>query len=294
MEFFLTLLANGLLIGLTYALVALGFVLIYKASSVFNFAQGHMVMFGGFLASAMLTIYHIPLGLAILIVLMLMFALGFVIEVLMLRPLVGRPALTVIMATLGLSFFLQGLAPAIWGATNHELPLGLPLAPLEIDIVRVSPINLAAAGASLVFLAIFGYFFQKTRLGIAMRAVSDDQQASLSVGIKVRSMFALAWGITGLVAAIGGLIWGNILGSSIFLALIGLKVFPVIILGGVDSILGAILGGLIVGATENLAAGYIDPYVGGGTKDFFPYILMLIALMVRPYGFFGKRMIERV
>jgi branched-chain amino acid transport system permease protein len=182
----------------------------------------------------------------------------------------------------------------LWGAATKDLPLPLPVKPFIVADLFISPLNLAAGGASLAFLAGFGYFFKKTRVGIAMRAVADDQQAAMSMGINVGSIFALTWGIAGLVSAIGGIIWGNFLGVDTQLALVGLKVFPVVILGGMDSVLGAILGGLIVGAAENVAAGFVDPYVGGGTKDFVPYVLMIMALLIRPSGFFGKEIIERV
>ena len=294
MEFLVELFVNGLLVGMMYALVALGFVLIYKASSVFNFAQGELVMFGGFVAAAMLTIYGIPLGLALPITLGLMIAVGFGIERGMLRSLVGRPVIAIIMATVGLASVLRGVAPMLWGAATKDLPLPLSVRPFIVADLFISPLNLAAGGASLAFLAGFGYFFKKTRVGIAMRAVADDQQAAMSMGIDVGSIFALTWGIAGLVSAIGGIIWGNFLGVDTQLALVGLKVFPVVILGGMDSVLGAILGGLIVGAVENVAAGFVDPYVGGGTKDFVPYVLMIIALLIRPSGFFGKEIIERV
>ena len=294
MEFLLELLVNGLLVGMMYALVALGFVLIYKASSVFNFAQGELVMFGGFVAAAMLTIYGIPLGLALPIALGLMIALGFGIERGMLRTLVGRPVIAIIMATVGLASVLRGVAPMLWGAATKDLPLPLPVRPFIVADLFISPLNLVAGGASLAFLAAFGYFFKKTRIGVAMRAVADDQQAAMSMGINVGSIFALTWGIAGLVSAIGGIIWGNFLGVDTQLALVGLKVFPVVILGGMDSVLGAVLGGLLVGAVENVAAGFIDPFVGGGTKDFVPYMLMIIALLIRPSGFFGKEIIERV
>jgi len=294
MEFFLELLVNGLLVGMMYALVALSFVLIYKATSVINFAQGELVMFGGFVTSALLTLYGMPLVLALPSALGVMIGFGFALERGMLRPLLGRPVIGIIMATVGLASVLRGLAPMLWGAATKAVPLPLPIRPLVVFDLYISPVNLAAAGASMVFLAGFGYFFKKTRTGIAMRAVADDQQAAMSVGIHVGWIFALTWGIAGLVSAIGGVIWGNFLGVDTHLALVGLKVFPVVILGGMDSILGAILGGLIVGAAENVSAGFIDPYVGGGTKDFMPYVLMIFALMIRPAGFFGQEMIERV
>jgi branched-chain amino acid transport system permease protein len=208
--------------------------------------------------------------------------------------MVGQPIVSVIMVTIGLSFALQGLVSIFWGASTRELPLPVRFDPYVIGPVFVSPINLLAAGIAIVFLIGFGLFFTRSRLGVAMRAVADDQQASMVVGIRVPRVFALSWAISGMAAAAGGLIWGNMLGVDTLLALVGLKVFPVVILGGLDSIAGAIVGGLIMGAVESLAAGYLDPYVGGGTKDFIPYVLMILVLFVKPYGFFGHETIERV
>lgn len=294
MAFFVNLFVNGLLIGSMYSLVALGFVLIYKATSVASFAQGDLVMVGGYIAAAMVTLYHLPLAVAVPVLLLAMVALGFAIERGVLRPLVGQSVISVIMVTIGLAFVFQGAAALIWGATTINLPLPVRLQPYVVWEVFISPINLLAAGVSGGFLVTFGYFFRRSRMGIAMRAVANDQQAAMSVGINVRIVFALSWAISGLAAGIGGLIWGNMLGVDTHLALVGLKIFPVVILGGLDSVPGAVLGGLIVGAVESVAAGYIDPYVGGGTKDFVPYLIMILALMIRPYGFFGREIIERV
>lgn len=294
MGFFLDLFVNGLMIGSMYALVALGFVLIYKATSVINFAQGDMVMFGGYMVAAMLSLYYFPLYLAVPLLLVAMVALGFALERGILRPLIGQPVVSVIMVTIGLAVVFQGLAAMIWGAATISIPLPIRLQPYVVWEIFISPINLVAAGASVAFLVVFVYFFRRSRMGIAMRAVANDQQSAMSVGINVRRVFALSWAISGLAAGIGGIIWGNMLGVDTFLSLVGLKVFPVVILGGLDSVPGAVLGGLLVGAVESVAAGYIDPYVGGGTKDFVPYIIMILALMIRPYGFFGREIIERV
>ena len=292
--FFWDLFVNGLLIGSMYALVALGFVLIYKATSVINFAQGDLVMFGGYIAAAGLSLYHLPLWVAAPMMLALMVVLGFAVERGILRPLIGQPAVSVVMVTIGLALVFQGLAAMIWGAATINLPLPIPLKPFIIWEIYLSPINLVAAGLCVGFLIIFVYFFRRSRMGIAMRAVADDQQSAMSVGINVRIVFALSWAIAGLASGIGGIVWGNMLGVDTQLALVGLKVFPAVILGGLDSVPGAVLGGLIVGGVESVAAGYIDPYVGGGTKDFAPFIIMILALMFRPYGFFGREIIERV
>lgn len=294
MEFFVDLITNGLLVGLMYALVALGFVLIYKATSIINFAQGDLVMFAGYIAAVLLAVQGMPLWLMLVILVAGMVLLGFALERGILRPMVGQPVVSVIMVTIGLSFALQGLVAILWGASTRELPLPVRFEPYIVGPAYISPINVVAAVIAIVFLIAFGLFFTRSRLGVAMRAVADDQQASMVVGIKVPRVFALSWAISGLAAAAGGLIWGNMLGVDTFLALIGLKVFPVVILGGLDSIGGAIIGGLLMGAVESLAAGYLDPYVGGGTKDFIPYVLMIIVLFIKPYGFFGHETIERV
>jgi branched-chain amino acid transport system permease protein len=294
MEFFFDLITNGLLVGLMYSLVALGFVLIFKATSIINFAQGDLVMFAGYIAAVMLSIQGVTMWIMVPVLVVAMVALGFVLERGILRPMVGQPIVSVIMVTIGLSFALQGLVSIFWGASTRELPLPVRFEPYVIGPVFISPINLLAAGIAIVFLIGFGLFFTRSRLGVAMRAVADDQQASMVVGIRVPRVFALSWAISGMAAAAGGLIWGNMLGVDTLLALVGLKVFPVVILGGLDSIAGAIIGGLIMGAVESLAAGYLDPYVGGGTKDFIPYVLMILVLFVKPYGFFGHETIERV
>lgn len=294
MEFFVDLMINGLLVGLMYALVAVGFVLIYKATSIMNFAQGDLVMFAGYVAAVMLSIKGMPLWLMLVLLAVGMVALGFVLERGILRPMVGQPLVSVIMVTIGLSFVLQGLVAIVWGGSTRQLRLPIPLAPYKLGPALISPINLVAALIALLFLLAFGLFFTRSRLGVAMRAVADDQQAAMVVGIRVSRVFALSWAIAGLAAAAGGIIWGNMLGVDTLLALVGLKVFPVVILGGLDSIGGAIVGGLIMGALESLASGYLDPYVGGGTKDFIPYVLMILVLFIKPYGFFGHETIERV
>ncbi len=293
-HFFGLLMSNGVLIGLMYSLIAMGFVLVYKATDAINFAQGEFVMISGFVAAAALGAYGAPLWLAVAAVLVAMAAFGFGLERVMLRPLIGRPIVAVIMATIGLAAVLRGLGPVVWGAETRPLPLPISDEPFVWGPLFIPPIQLLGAAVSLLFVGGFGWFFLKSRKGVAMRAVADNQQVAMAMGINVERYFALAWAMTGVVSALGGIIWGSLLGVDVHLALVGFKVFPVVILGGLDSIPGAIVGGLIVGIVENVAAGYVDPYVGGGTKDFIPYVLMIVALMVRPYGIFGKSIIERV
>ena len=212
----------------------------------------------------------------------------------MLRKLIGRPVIAVVMATIGLAAILRGLGPFGIFQGTRNLPLPLPDEPFVFGPFFIPPIQLLGGVVSLIFLSGFGYFFLKSRKGVAMRAVADNQQVAMAMGIDVERYFGLAWAMTGIMSALGGVLWGNMLGVDVNLALVGFKVFPVVILGGLDSIPGAIIGGLIVGIVENVAAGYVDPYVGGGTKDFAPYVLMILALMIRPYGIFGKRIIERI
>ena len=293
-QFFALLLSNGILIGLMYSLIALGFVLVYKATDAINFAQGEFVMIAGFVVVGFLISYGAPLWLSLAAALLAMIAFGFGLERAMLRKLIGRPIIAVVMATIGLAAVLRGLGPLLWGADTKPLVLPIGDEPILLGPLFIPPIQLVGATVSLLFLGLFGWFFLKSRKGIAMRAVADSQQVAMAMGINVERYFALAWAMTGVVSALGGVIWGNMLGVDVHLSLVGLKVFPVVILGGLDSIPGAIVGGLIVGLVENVAAGYIDPFVGGGTTDFAPYVVMIIALMVRPYGIFGKQIIERV
>ena len=292
-QFTLVLLTNGIMIGLMYALIALGFVLIYKATDAINFAQGEFVMFAGFIAAAA-ALAGLPFWAAAAISIAGMVALGFGLERIVLRPMIGRPVIAVVMATIGLAAVLRGVAVLAFGAGTKAIVMPVGDTPLFVGPVMLPPVQLVGAGVSIVFLAGFTWFFLKSRTGVAMRAVADNQQVAMAMGINVRRYFALAWAMAGVVSALGGVVWGAMLGIDNQLALVGLKVFPVVILGGLDSSAGAVIGGLIVGIVENLAAGYLDPYVGGGTKDFVPYLLMILVLMVRPEGIFGRRRIERV
>ncbi len=293
-QFTLALVMNGIMIGLMYALIALGFVLIYKATDAINFAQGEFVMFAAFIAAGAGDLGGLPFWPSALLAVLGMVVLGFGIERVVLRPMIGRPVISVIMATIGLAAVLRGFATLVFGAGTRAINMPVGDFPILLGPVSLPPVQLVGAGVSLVFLAGFSWFFLKSRVGVAMRAVADSQQVAMAMGINVQRYFALAWAMAGAVSALGGIVWGAMLGVDNQLALVGLKVFPVVILGGLDSIIGAIVGGLIVGVVENLAAGYLDPYVGGGTKDFVPYVLMIAVLMIRPEGIFGRRRIERV
>jgi branched-chain amino acid transport system permease protein len=293
LEFAFALLVSGLAIGLMYSLIALGFVLIYKATDAINFAQGEFVMLAGFMATTALAA-NLPIWAAIGAAILGMILLSFVLERTVLRPLLGRPVVAVIMATIGLAAMLRGLPPITIGAQTKALPLPIGDEPITLWTAVIPPVQVLGVIVSVGFLAVFTWFFLKSRMGIAMRAVADNQQVAMAMGINVERYFAIAWAMAGVVSALGGIIWGSMLGVDTQLSLIGLKVFPVVILGGLDSIVGAVVGGLIVGVVESIAAGYLDPYVGGGTKDFAPYVLMILTLMFKPYGLFGTHRIERV
>ncbi|HLZ72044.1 MAG TPA: branched-chain amino acid ABC transporter permease [Dehalococcoidia bacterium] len=287
---------SGVMIGSLYGLIALGFVLIYKSSQVLNFAQGEVVMFGGFIAVALVTTYSIVLPVAFLLTLVFAGLIGLVIERGLLRPLIGKPLISIVMATIGLASVLRGLAPMLWGSTTLAFPSSFlnDVRPVDFLGVPVARISLWSFGFAVLFVVLFGLFFKFTRTGLAMQAVADDQQAAMSMGISVPRVFAWSWAIALVVAAIGGTILGNRQGVDISLATITLKVFPVVILGGLDSITGAIVAGIAIGVIENLAGTYVDPHVGGGFKDVAPYVVMVFVLMIRPHGLFGSPEIERV
>ena len=292
MFFALELTVSGLLIGLMYSLVALGFVLIYKASGVFNFAQGDMTFFAALGLAAFVA--KLPLWLGLIIIVGVMVALAMAIERIVLKPLVARPPLVLFMATIGVAFFLQGLAQGIWGTQPRGLSLGVVDEIYEVAGMFISSLDILGAVVAGLLVAALVWFFQKTKTGRALRAVSDDHEAALSVGIPLRKAWGITWAIAGIVAIVAGALWGTRVGVQASLSLLALKALPVLIIGGIDSIPGAIIGGLIIGASENLAEGLIGPAVGGGIKNFFPYLLALIVLVVRPYGLFGREIIERV
>jgi branched-chain amino acid transport system permease protein len=292
MAFFLEVFFNGLLVGIMYSLVALGFALIYKASDVFNFAQGDMSLLAGLALVGFLTV--MPLWLALICTAIVMTILAYCTVFIIFRPLVARPPLILFMAAIGLSFLIQGIGQSIWGTQPKGLFVGIPEITFEIKGVYLNTFDLTFGGIAAVLVAGLVLFFQVTRTGRALRAVADDHEAALSVGIPLLRAWAVTWVIAGIVAIVAGVAWGSRLGVQFSLVLIAYKALPVLILGGIDSIPGAILAGLVVGAGEVLAEVYIGPYVGGGIQTFFPYLLALLFLWFKPYGMFGKEIIERV
>ena len=291
--FLLEVAIGGLLTGVMYSLVALGFVLIYKASGVFNFAQGTMVLFAALTFVGMLE-RGMPVWAAFLIAAAVMTAMAFAIERVVLRPLVNQEQIILFMATIGLTFFLDGFGQLVWGGDVHPLDIGIPKDPLIVGGVLVNEFDLVAALVCGSLVAILAVFFQKTAVGRALRAVADDHQAALSVGIPLKTIWVIVWAVAGMVGLVAGILWGSSLGVQFSIALIALKALPVLILGGFTSVPGAIVGGLIVGAGEKIAEVFWGPVTGGAIEDWFAYALALVFLLFRPQGLFGERIIERV
>jgi branched-chain amino acid transport system permease protein len=298
MGFFLEVTLGGLMAGVLYALVALGFVLIFKASGVFNFAQGAMVLFAA-LSLARLS-EHMPLAVAFVLSVGIMIALAWVIERIVLRPLVNQEAIALLMATLGVSYFLDGFGQTIWGSDVYTIDLGIskdPLIVLENAFqggILLNRDDIVAALIAAALVAVLALFFQKTATGRALRAVADDHQAAQSIGIPLNRIWVIVWSVAGFVALVAGMVWGSKLGVQFSLAILALKALPVVILGGFTSVPGAIVGGLIIGLGEKLSEVYLGPIIGGGIENWFAYVLALVFLLIRPQGLFGERIIDRV
>ncbi|MGZ8289781.1 MAG: branched-chain amino acid ABC transporter permease [Telluria sp.] len=298
MSFFIEVLIGGLLSGVMYALVAIGFVLIYKASGVFNFAQGAMVFFAALTCVGIIDKFGVSLWVAVPATMAVMIVLGIAIERIVLRPLVNQPEITLFMATIGLAFFIEGLAQLVWGSQVRKLDLPIEDIPntwlMDNYNILVSNFDMTAAAICAVLVTVLALLFSKTKVGRALRAVADDHQAALAVGIPLQRIWAILWGVAGLVALVAGMLWGARNGVQFALTFIALKALPVLILGGFTSVPGAIVGGLIIGASEKLAEVYIGPMVGGGIEGWFPYVLALLFLLVRPEGLFGEKIIRRI
>lgn len=293
MQFFVEVLVAGVLAGVMYAMVALGFVLIYKASGTFNFAQGAMVLCA---ALTFVSLVERQLGFwpSLAIALLVMIAIGLTIERTVLRPLVGRPPIAMFMATLGVSYVIEGAAQWVWGAQVHGLDLGISDAPYRIRGVFVSRFDLFAAATAATLVAVLALVYKRTRLGLALRAAADDTLAAQSIGIDLRVLGAAVWIIAGVVALVAGLLWGARVGVQFSLSLVVLRALPVLLIGGFSSVPGTLVGGLLVGTGEKLAEVYLGPKVGGGIEVWFPYLFALAFLLLRPTGLFGEPAIERV
>lgn len=295
MAFFLEVMISGLMVGIMYSLVALGFAFIFKASDVFNMAQGAMSLFAALVLYGFLEQYvSLPLWLALLCTVAVMTIWAYVVVFVVLKPLVNRPPLMLFMATFGVMYLMEGIGQSIYGTQAKGLNLGIPDEMYDVGGIFISSFDLFFALVAAVLVAGLVWFFQKTRNGRALRAVSDDHEAALSVGIPLLKAWYLTWIIAGVVATVAGVAWGTRLGVQFSITFIAFKALPVLIIGGIDSIPGVIIAGLIVGAGENLGEVFLGPYVGGGIQTFFPYLLALLVLYFKPYGLFGKEIIERV
>jgi branched-chain amino acid transport system permease protein len=295
MNFFLQLVVTGFALGMVYALIAIGFVIILKCSEAFNIAQGHFVMIGGYLGYTFLVVFHLPIGISLLLAIVTAIIMGLLIERLTLRPLVGQPVLAVVMMTIALASLLEGLATLIWGGEYKTYHGVLPTVALKLGQISVPSESLIGLIVSIIAVVILLLFFRYTKMGLAMRATAEDLQVVQSVGIKATTVYAISWVIACVVGVIGGILLGGVSGVMIPLAEVGLKAFAVVLLGGVNSIGGAIFAGIILGVLENVAAGYLDPLLPrGGLAHVFPFIIMIIVLIFRPYGLFGLVRIERI
>ncbi len=294
MGFFLTLLVDGALAGAVYALIALAFVIVYKASRIVNFALGEWVMLGGLFLAAALHVARLALPAALLGAAAGMIALGLAFNYVVLRRLIGRPLISLIMVTLGLGALLRGAAALAFRGVPGQLALPFPDGTLTAGGVTIAADKLTAALLAAVCIAGVTWFFRASRTGLALRAIADDQQVALAVGIDIHRHFAAAWALMGAIAVVGGALWAIVAGGGFGVVLVGLKIFPIVMIGGLDSVPGALVGALIVGVIESLAAGYLDPLLGGGFSGIASYLALIAMLIARPYGLFGEADIERV
>jgi len=292
-RFFAEVLIGGVAAGLMYSLVALGFVLIFKASGVFNFAQGVMVLFAALNLVGLMGL-GVPVPVALVLTMAIMVALAFAIERVVLRPLVNQEHIILFMATIGLNFFLEGFGEMLWGANVKKLDVGIPDRSFIAAGIQMNQLELIAAVTAGILVAVLAVFFQGTRIGRALRAVADDHEAALSIGIPLKTIWVVVWSVAGLVAIVAGIMWGAKSGVQFSLSLIALKALPVLILGGFTSVPGAIVGGLIIGVGEKIGEVYWGPLVGGAIENWFAYVVALVFLLFRPQGLFGERIIERV
>ncbi|MDY7030928.1 MAG: branched-chain amino acid ABC transporter permease [Thermodesulfobacteriota bacterium] len=293
-QLFIQIIVSGLALGSIYALIALGFVVIYKATDVFNFAQGELMMVGAYLCFTFSTQLQLPFLYSFLLTLVFSAILSIIIEVLIIRPMVGEPMFSAVMVTLGLSFILQGIVGLIWGYDEHKLRNPFPDQPVSIGGVAISYEHLWTFVTTAILMTIFFLFFKHSKMGMGMRATAEDTDTAFLMGIDVKRIFTLSWVIAAVIASVGGIFLASVSYVKPIMSFVGLRAFPAIILGGMDSIPGAILGGLIIGVTENLTGGYLDHLLGGGVKEITAFVVVILIMMIRPYGLFGTEQIERV
>lgn len=294
LPYFVQLFASGIAVGCLYALIALGFVLIIKATDILNFAHGEIIMISALLCYFLMVKYHFSFLSAVLITILIAALMGVLTERLILRPMLGEPIFAVVMITIGLSIFLRSLAGIIFGHDNYVFPSPFPKKPVHLGWINLSMTQIWIIISSAILVFLFFIFFKYSRMGLAMRGTANDQETALLMGISTKRVFAMVWGIAFMTAAISGVFLANIMVVNIGLTFTAISAFPAIILGGLESIPGAIIGGLAIGVIENLAGGYLDQIIGGGIKDVTSFVVLFLILMFKPYGLFGKKEIERV
>lgn len=292
--FFIQLVVSGIAVGCLYALIAVGFVLILKATDILNFAQGEVVMIAAFICYFLVTAFELPFLVAVPITCIIAGILGILTERLILRPMLGEPVFAVVMVTIGLSIFLRSLTGIILGYNNLVFPSQFPKEPVRVGGIILSQTDLWIILSTFALITIFFIFFKYSRMGLAMRGTANDQNIALLMGISIKRVFALIWAGSFVTAAVAGIFLANVMVINLGLTFVAISAFPAIVLGGLDSIPGAIIGGLAIGIIENLAGGYLDQIIGGGVKDVTPFVVLFLVLMIRPYGLFGKKEIERV
>jgi branched-chain amino acid transport system permease protein len=293
-KIFFQLVLSGIIVGSIYGLIALGFVLIYKATDVVNFAQGELMMLGAYMCYYVITVHHVPFAPAFLITLVFSALMGVLIELLILRPMIGKHVFSVIMITVGLATLLRSLVGLFWGHDTYRFPAPFPDRAIRFLGLSILPVELVTVIVALGLFGFFYLFFRYSNVGLAMRATAFEQKYAYLMGISVKKIFSLSWVMASVVASIGGIFLASISSLQTNMSFIGLKVFPAVVLGGIDSVVGAILGGFIVGLTENLAGGYLSTYFGSGVKELSAFFILLLILMIKPYGLFGKKEIIRV
>ena len=292
--FFIQLMISGIALGCLYALIAVGFVLILKATDILNFAQGEVIMLSAFICYFLVTTFHVPFLVAVLLTGLIAGLMGIVTERLVLRPMLGEPVFAVVMVTIGLSIFLRSMAGILFGHNNLVFPSPFPKEAVRMGGIVLSQTEIWIMLSTFVLITVFFIFFKYSRMGLAMRGTADDQDVALLMGISVKQVFALIWAVSFVTAAVSGVFLANVMVINLGLSFVAISAFPAIILGGLESIPGAIIGGLAIGIIENLAGGYLDQVIGGGVKDVTPFVVLFLVLMIRPYGLFGKKEIERV
>lgn len=292
--YFIQLFASGIAVGCLYALIALGFVLIIKATDILNFAHGEIIMISSLLCYFLIAKYHFSFLTASLITILIAALLGVLTERLVLRPMLGEPIFAVVMITIGLSIFLRSMAGILFGHDNYVFPSPFPKEPINLAGITLSMTQIGVMISTALLVLLFFIFFKYSRTGLAMRGTANNQETALLMGISTKRVFAMVWGIAFVTAAIAGIFLANVMVVNIGLTFTAISAFPAIILGGLESIPGAIIGGLVIGVIENLAGGYLDQIIGGGVKDVTPFVVLFLILMFKPYGLFGKKEIERV